>query len=134
MQVEIRDLEQRVRQLERQNRNLKRAGIAAGAVLGFVALTSMASTMCRTVWAERFVLQDSGGRDRAVMSAYESGGVPSFSLLDEKGSKALTLGVADDGRAYVEIPGTEKSVRSFFAVSAEGNATIAKGKEVAAAR
>jgi hypothetical protein len=132
MQSDIRELTERVQALERQNKNLKRYGIAAAALLGVVGLSSMASSMCKTVWAERFVLQDSQGRERGVITAYETGGTPTLSLLDHKGQKALSFGVADSGRAYVEIPGAEGMVRSQFAVSPEGLATIEKGKDVAA--
>ena len=131
---EIHELSERVQKLEAENKRLKRWGIGAAIVAGAVGLMSAASAVCNTVYAERFVLQDTGGHSRAVMTAYESGGSPSFSLLDEKGAKSLTFGVADGGKAYIELAGKDGPVRSNFAVNAEGQATIEKGKEVASAR
>lgn len=139
MQAEIRELNDRLQKLEGENKRLKRFALAGVALLGVVGLSSMALTssfktvaMCKTVWAERFVLQDSSGRERGVITAYETGGAPVFSLLDDKGKKAISFGVAESGKAYVEVPGAEGAVRSHFGISPEGHATIEKGKEVAA--
>lgn len=139
MQADIRELNDRLEKLEGENKRLKRFAIAGVALLGVVGLSSMAmsgkfsaASVCKTVWAERFVLQDSSGRERGVITAYETGGTPVFSLLDEKGKKAISFGVAETGKAYVEIPGAEGAVRSHFGISPEGHATIEKGKEVAA--
>jgi hypothetical protein len=71
------------------------------------------------------VLQDSSGRERAVMTAYETGGLPQFTLMDQNGKQALSFGVADNGRGYIEVAGADGTpVRSHFAIGAEGNATI----------
>jgi hypothetical protein len=125
MNAELEVLSARIEKLEHQNRRLKRAGLAAMVVAGVVALSSMSAVVCRTVYGERFVLQDSGGNERAVMTAYETGGLPQFTLLDQKGRKALSFGVAENGRGYIEVAGNDgKMTRSHFAIGAEGNATI----------
>lgn len=131
MNEQMNELSTRIEKLESENRRLKRFGIAAAVVVGAVGLMSATSAMCNTVSAERFVLRDSNGRDRAVMTAYETGGVPNFSLLDAKGKKSLTFGVNEEGQSYIELAGKEGPVRSNFAVNAEGQATIEKGKDVA---
>jgi hypothetical protein len=133
MNEQMNELSQRVQKLEAENKRLKRLGIGAAVVVGAVGLMSAASTMCNTVSAERFVLRDANGRDRAVMTAYETGGVPNFSLLDASGKKALTFGVSESGQSYIELSGKAGPVRSNFAVSPEGQATIEKSKEVASA-
>jgi hypothetical protein len=104
------DLAQRITRLERQNRRMRFAGLAAMGVTG-VALLASASAVCKTVWAERFVLRDSSNRERAVLTAYETGGPPKLSLLDEKGEAALTFGVGENGVAYLELPGENGVVR-----------------------
>lgn len=125
MTVELNALVERVAKLESQNRSLKRWGIGFAALAGAVTLCSAAAAVCDVVSAERFVLRDTSGRERAVLTAYETRGVPQFSLLSSKGQRALTLGVAEDGRAYIEVAGADgKQVRSHFAIGAEGNATI----------
>jgi len=121
----LSELDRRLEALERQNRALKRWGGAALACAVALGLTSMASTVCKTVWAERFVLQDASGRDRARLTAYETGGVPKLALLDEQGENVVTLGVSDDGAAYLELRGKDGPVRSHLVVSAEGRTTLA---------
>jgi hypothetical protein len=119
------ELVTRLEKLEKQNRNLKRWGIGGLAALGMVGLMSASAVVCKTVWAERFVLKDPNMRERAVITAYETGGAPKFSLLDQHGKPALTLGVDKAGKAYVEVKGEEGLVRRPFRLSAEGQATVA---------
>ena len=118
------DVVRRLERLERENRNLRRAGLAAVALTG-VAFLAGASAVCKTVWAERFVLKDSSNRERAVLTAYETGGVPQLSLLDAQGKAALTFGVADDGIAFMELPGDEGPVRHAIRLSSDGTAVPA---------
>jgi hypothetical protein len=128
MNADLQALADRIQQLETTNRRWRRLGIAAVALAGVAALASMRSvvaTVCNTVYAERFVLQDARGNERARITAYETNGLPQFTLHDQKGRKALSFGVAEDGRGYIEVAGADgKPVRSHFAVAAEGNATI----------
>jgi hypothetical protein len=118
------DVVRRLERLERENKQLRRAGVAALAVTG-VALLASATTVCKTVWAERFVLKDSSSRERAVLTAYETGGAPKLSLLDEQGKEALTFGVGNDGVAFLELPGGEGPVRRQILLSSDGPATPA---------
>lgn len=122
------DLATRIERLEDENRRLKRSArrwaLGLAALGGVAVLSSMTSVVCKTVWAERFVLKDAGGRDRGFITAYETGGAPQFALLDARGKQTLSLGVDDDGRAYIEVAGKSGPVRSHFAVSPEGAATI----------
>src|SRR5688572_15531586 len=127
MEADVQVLAERIAKLERSNRTLKRAGIALAALAGVVSLASMTAAVCNTVYAERFVLQDARGNERARITAYETNGLPQFTLTDTKGKKALTFGVAEDGRGYMEVAGAEgKMVRSHFAIGAEGHATLEK--------
>ncbi len=132
--MQLQELSGRVQRLEEENRRLKksarRATIALAALGGIALLSSMTAAMCETVWAERFVLKDARGRERGVLTAYETGGVPQFALLDAKGGRALTFGVDAEGRGYIEVASKSGPVRSHFAVSPEGQATIeSKGGE-----
>lgn len=113
------DVVRRLERLERENKNLRRAGIAALAVTG-AALFASASSVCKTVWAERFVLKDPSMRERAVLTAYDTGGIPKLSLLDEQGREALTFGVAQDGVAFLELPGEDGPVRRSIVLSSDG--------------
>ncbi len=125
------DLVRRLERLERENKNLKRWGLAALALAGAGLLASAAAVTCKTVWAERFVLKDPSSRDRAVLTAYETGGAPVLSLLDQSGKAALSFGVSEEGSAYLEVPGTDGPVRRQFALSPEGNPTLQPAPEKA---
>lgn len=118
------DVVRRLETLERQNRNLRRAGLAAVALTG-VAFLASASAVCKTVWAERFVLKDASMQERAVLTAYETGGPPKLTLLDAQGEAALTFGVAEDGIAFMELPTEEGPVRHSIRLSSDGTAVPA---------
>lgn len=126
--MQLEELAARVQSLEDENRRLKsrtkRWGVALAALGGVAVLTSMTAAMCETVWAERFVLKDSRGRQRGFITAYETGGAPQLALLDAKGGRALTFGVDDEGRGYFEVGGANGPVRSHFSISPEGKAGI----------
>lgn len=124
------DVVRRLERLERENKNLRRAGLAAVALTG-VAFLASASAVCKTVWAERFVLRDTSDRERAVLTAYETGGTPQLSLLDANGKAALSFGVADDGVAFMELPGDEGPVRHRIQLSSDGAAVPAKAAKPA---
>ncbi len=125
------DLVQRLERLERQNRNLMRWGLATIALAGAGVLASAAAATCKTVWAERFVLRDPSNRERAVLTAYETGGAPRLSLLDQDGQAALAFGVSEEGAAYLEVPGEQGPVRRQFALTPEGNPTLQPAPEKA---
>lgn len=105
------DWARRVEKLEQQNRRLVRWGALAAVATFGGALMSMRA-VCDTVSAERFVLVDGQGKQRAVLTAYETGGAPKFTLFDQKGRAVATL-ATDDGGAYLALSDAkgEKSVR-----------------------
>ena len=108
---ESNELLARIESLEKKNRRLVRMGSAAlVAIAGFGAM-SMRST-CDTVSAERFVLLDTQGHQRALLSAYETGGVPQLALYDKKGRAVATLGVEKTG-AFLSLADAngERAVR-----------------------
>ncbi len=89
--TENSDLVRRLEKLERENRKLKRWGGALIAVVGTIGLTSMAvPSLCKTVWAERFVLKDSSGSGRMMIDAYRSG-APVITASDESGKTFAKL-------------------------------------------
>jgi hypothetical protein len=113
------DLVRRVETLERQNRILRTSGLAVVGLAG-VALLASAATVCREVTAERFLVKDTSNRTRAVLTAYETGGTPKLSLLDERGKEALSFGVGDDGLAFLELPSSDGPVRRSILLSSDG--------------
>jgi len=89
--IETQDLVRRLETLERENRRLKRYGLAIAGVVGLVGLTGMvAPRLCNTVWAERFVLNDSGGKTRLTLDAYRAGD-PVVTAQDQSGKTFAKL-------------------------------------------
>jgi len=108
---ESNELLARIESLEKKNRRLVRMGSAALVAIAGLGAMSMRST-CDTVSAERFVLLDTQGHQRALLSAYETGGVPQLALYDKKGRAVATLGVEKTG-AFLSLADAngERSVR-----------------------
>ena len=104
-------LTQRLEELEASQRRLKRTSFALGGLLAATGLMSFAvPTLCHTVKAERFVLEDAGGNPRIVLNAY---GVenPTMTLQDEDGKPVATLQESDGGielKFFGEKPQTLK--------------------------
>lgn len=92
-------LEVRLSRLEQANRRLKRASAGLALLVAAVGLMSFTlPSLCKTVWAERFVLQDSQNRDRMVIDAY-SQAHPAITVMDEQGRTIAKLALDVDGGA-----------------------------------
>ena len=97
--------EDRLRRLERENRWLKRV---SGAVLALVAVAGLMSaafpettrTLCKTIWAERFILKDAHMNDRILLDAY-SYETPRMIVKDEKGRTVTELAFGQNGRTTI---------------------------------
>ncbi len=90
-------VEQRLERLERQNRWLKRIATVCVAVVAVVFLLGQGKDKPRVVEAEAFVLRDSEGKQRAVLSM-EKPNTPSLVLLDRDGTKRVYLLAEQGGR------------------------------------
>ena len=96
------DLHARIERLERQNRKLVRYGAGVLGTLGLITLASAAAPLCKTLRAERFVLEDSRGTQRMVFDAYSTP-KPTVTLLDAEGDKAARLHVGEGGSIDLEV-------------------------------
>src|SRR5262245_42321505 len=87
----------RLEKLEKENRRLKRLGVGV-VLLGATALL-MGGQATKTVEAEKFVLRDTNGRQRAALGLTRSADDPSvaFILYDEEERSRAALGVNKDG-------------------------------------
>jgi len=107
-------LEARMDRLERQNRRLRRAGTALGAV-ALAALAApffmSANPVCKTVWAERFVLKDASGRQRGLWDAYTRNGNPTLQLYDVRGELSMAISLDDEGAPMLSYTSDGKLVR-----------------------
>lgn len=126
------DLATRLERLERQNRRLVRWGGALLAATAAGWAMSMAP-VCKTVWAERFVLQDARGGERAVLTAYETGGVPELTLSHGKGKAGIKMGVDERG-GYLTVFDADGSATRYGVQTEREQAERKEGDQVAWAR
>ena len=119
---QVHDLVVRLDRLERENRNLKRWSLAALVFAG-VGVLGAAATVCDSVSAERFIVRDTRGNERVRLTAYETGGAPKLTFLNEKGLTVFSLGVTEKNTGYIEVNGANGPVRSAFAVQ-DGRAVL----------
>jgi len=85
----------RLEKVEKENRRLKRAGLALVLAAGCVAVMGQARSAASTVEARSFVLQDASGTKRAEL-VLQTGApgeepMPVLRFLDGKGGEALSL-------------------------------------------
>ena len=103
MSESTRELMSRLDRLERENRRIKRVGgsllaaIVLGGIVGFAA-----PKVCNTVWAERFVLQDSRGQSRMVLNAYSTK-TPAITFNDAAGKGVAALQIEKSGDMSLKI-------------------------------
>lgn len=98
MTPEMHTICERVERLERENRTLKRVGIAALALMATAVLMGQARPS-RTVEAEKIIVRDSHGRPRITIGTPLSSGAavaiqpddPAIWMSDEKGVDRMIL-------------------------------------------
>lgn len=92
----IGGLARRLDRVERENRRLKRAGIAALAVIGAVVLMGQVTggRVAKVVDAEKFILRDWEGRKRAELMTISSGAY--LGLDGPDGKTRVTIAVLDE--------------------------------------
>ena len=113
------NLESRIRRLEKQNRWMKRSGIAM-VVLAVVALiTGQAAprpnTVPQSIEARRFTLIDDDGTPRAVLGI--EGSKASLMFFDKESKSRVVLGVGDQGQSGLTFWGPrsgEPAVIGFY--------------------
>lgn len=131
---ESQTVEQRLDQLERENRRLKLAGIVVVVLGGAALLWALSQLVGRTVEARRFILRDSGGEKRAEITIGSEGkaglwlydktgkfratftvtatGAPDIILYDENGRNRAEFGLLPDNSPGIALsePGGIASV------------------------
>jgi hypothetical protein len=86
------DLESRIELLERQNRRMKRLGLAALMIVGILACMGQSKPQpAGTLTAEKFVVVDAKGQARATLGMQD--GSPQFTLTNSRGQNAVLIEV-----------------------------------------
>ncbi len=113
-------LERRVQRLERQNCRLKLVG-AASAILAVAGLLlGQALPRSRTLDAEEFVLRDSAGTPRAVLSL-KPDGAPTMAFFDPAGKPRAWVGVKNSGSPYLLFADQGGKPRAGLSVKDDGS-------------
>jgi hypothetical protein len=97
---------ERLEKLERENRRLRRGGLAALLVVALAGILGAARPAAKTLRAQQLVLTDAAGNVRAKLSA-ENAKFASITLYDAKGRKMLSLngGGPRPGIAMADVTG-----------------------------
>jgi hypothetical protein len=126
---ELQSIRERLEKLERQNRWLKRTGLAVLLLTAAVLLMGQARPS-HTVTATKFVLLDSQGRTRAILQTDSTGATLTF--LDSMGRKRMVLaggtGPVGNTYAYLELgedAATEQGV--LTTAGGHGGVTLSDG-------
>lgn len=120
------DLVRRLDRLEKENRRLKRWGLAAFAgALGLTTMSFVAPAVCDIVYAERFVLRDASNTKRITMNAYGTD-TPEIVFHDARGKKVGSVGLTRDGGFDLRVMDKGKAVRAAFSIDDDGAMRLAK--------
>jgi hypothetical protein len=128
----LEQLERRSSRLERENRWLKRAAALAGVLVGAAVLLA-AQEQNKPPTAEKFVLTDAQGRQRAWLGMDKDG--PALRFLDENGRTSAGLSMGRDaipialydreGRVQCGLA-VERDGISMYTVGADGQRSVGR--------
>jgi hypothetical protein len=96
---------ERLEKLEKQNRRIKRAGLAVMVFIGAALLSGQASVPWK-IEAERFVLRDSTGKVRGELGMTGHG--PLLTLYDNDGAQRAAFGIAEKGPGIFFLDAIQK--------------------------
>jgi hypothetical protein len=127
------DLQDRILELEKQNRRFKRLGSVALIIAAVIVVMGQAPSE-KTVEANEFVLKDWSGKVRMKLSMQDvghGGGMPQMVFLDTNGNTSLELdgsapGLFGGGVGISDEQG--RRVGTLFADSDGGNFWVSDGK------
>lgn len=109
---DLSSIEERLGKVERQNRRLKIAGGVALVLIWAVTLLSAAAPKPKTVDAERFVVVDNGGKQRAAFGVSENGA--SLKISNEKGKTVVLMEVSEDGTPVLAFKDENSTIRALL--------------------
>jgi len=120
MTTELRQLNERIERLERQNQRLKTWGkVAGGALLGLGLFGFAAPVVCDVVTGERLVIRDNGGRQRFGLDAYHNE-APGLTLHDSAGRQRAKLGLDDKGDVTLSFLDEKGNAKASYLFAANG--------------
>jgi hypothetical protein len=97
-EIQIQDsLLIRLEKVERENRSLKIGGLIALLCVAGALFLGLAAPPSKTLEAELFIVRDTQGKARMILTVGEEG--PALTLLDKDGKLRVNLGVDKEGPA-----------------------------------
>lgn len=129
MPTKATDFLPRIEQLERQNQRMKLAGLAVLSFLTVAFLVGQAVPKDRIVEAEKFVLKDKKGMERATLGLSKDGSV-GLHLTDTDGKTRLKLSVLENYSARLELLDPKERNRVELVYHEVTNAFTRDGKHV----
>lgn len=116
---------QRLDRLERENRLLKRVGIAALSTIAAVVLMGQAlpSSVAKLVEAERFLVRDTAGNPRATLGLLPDGS-PSLNLIDKDGNIRMAVGMKPEGSPSLNLYDKTQTNRAVLATLPDGSPAL----------
>ena len=99
--------------------------------LASLSLMSFAAPLCKTVWAERFVLQDASDRARLTLNAYGTD-QPGVTFHDARGQAVASLSLGSDGALAVQVVEDGKAVPARLTLNEAGALAFARVSDTAA--
>ena len=115
--------EDRLARLEQSNRRLK-AGLLASATLASAAVILGAAAPPPKVYtAEKFVLVDPNGHERAELSANSKAAALQF--INTNGTRGITIASSNDAGNGINLSDAKGHERAFLLVESDGDASLA---------
>ena len=121
-------VEQRLEQLERENRRLKLVGMIVAVLGGAALLWILSQLVGRTVEARRFILRDSGGEKRAEI-AIGSEGMAGLWMYDKSGKFRATFTVTGAGTPGIVLYDENGRNRAEFGLLPDNSPGIALSEQ-----
>ncbi len=117
-------MNERLERLERENRHVKRVGVAALATITAAMLMGQVAPprASKVVEADEFVLRDGKGAVRAMLGF--KAGAPLLSFYDEEQTLRIGLGFAATGLPTVAILNKDGNIRSSLALLANDTTAL----------
>lgn len=129
------DILRRLEALEKQNRQLRRCGTVVATLLAVVFLSAAQGFLKngplelprdKVVQAEKIVLRDENGKQRAVLTMSDNH--PQLALLDEDDKPRLILSASNEG-AMVGFGDENGKLRCSLTANSEGGSLMFADKE-----
>jgi len=120
--------------LERQNTakwkkvRLKQAGLALFVVIGLGSLSGLGTPKARTVEAEKFVVRDKQGKERAVLGV-ENDGTVGLWLQDKEEGMRVALDLFPEGSSDLGLHDRDGNVRAWLRVLDDGSAELSMNRK-----